>query len=155
MSASTKRNTVSSTANPVTICGARTRSGGRCRVPPMAAGRCYRHGGASKRWPVGQGPRYTHGQCVGLGWREQQARAAAHAAERHLMTLLALQRARPLTEPEQERLQEAAHAWARAAAVSDAWSIRVREQQRLYTRTMTALGEAHAPPRIIPDPVDT
>lgn len=32
-----------------TICGARTRAGGRCKNPVMASGRCRMHGGASLR----------------------------------------------------------------------------------------------------------
>jgi len=33
---------------PRTFCGARTRSGGMCRQPAMANGRCRLHGGKSK-----------------------------------------------------------------------------------------------------------
>lgn len=113
------------------------------------------HGGASKRWAIGQGPRYTHGLSVGQFDRAPKAKAEAEAAERYLMTLLALQRARPLTTLEQDRLREAAHAWARATAVSDAWRVRVREQKRLYDkgRAQQQNGEAHAPPRV-PNPLD-
>ena len=39
----------------VPACGARTRTGGQCRVPPMANGRCRDHGGLST------GPRTAEG----------------------------------------------------------------------------------------------
>lgn len=40
-------------------CGAKTRSGGRCKCAPMANGRCYRHGGATPSGP--DSVHYSHG----------------------------------------------------------------------------------------------
>jgi hypothetical protein len=43
-----------------TICGAKTRSGGRCKNAPVAAGRCRMHGGASLRGVAS--PTFKHGR---------------------------------------------------------------------------------------------
>lgn len=43
------------------ICGAKTRSGGVCRINPMANGRCRFHGGLSTGAPVGNQNALKHG----------------------------------------------------------------------------------------------
>ena len=42
-------------------CGAKTRSGARCKLPPMANGRCRMHGGTSTGAPPGNTNAVKHG----------------------------------------------------------------------------------------------
>ncbi|MGB6174892.1 MAG: HGGxSTG domain-containing protein [Methylocella sp.] len=45
-------------------CGARTRSGSRCRSPAMPNGRCRLHGGMSLGAPKGNKNALKHGRCA-------------------------------------------------------------------------------------------
>ncbi len=59
-------------------CGARTRSGSRCRSPAMPNGRCRLHGGMSPGAPKGNKNAFKHGRYT----------AEAIANRREIATLL-------------------------------------------------------------------
>jgi hypothetical protein len=65
-------------------CGARTRSGGACRGPAMANGRCRMHGGAST------GPRTVAGRerARRAGWKHGGRSAEAMAERKAAAALL-------------------------------------------------------------------
>lgn len=52
---------VADTRTRASRCGAKTRSGHRCRNAPMPNGRCYYHGGPSPGAPLGNRNALKHG----------------------------------------------------------------------------------------------
>lgn len=59
---------------PRTFCGAKTRTGGRCKQPAMANGKCRLHGGRSLSGK--QHGRYKHGKFTRAA-KEERRRLAA------------------------------------------------------------------------------
>ena len=55
---------------PRVFCGAKTRTGGRCKQPAMANGRCRLHGGKSLSGK--QHGRYKHGRYTRAAIEEQR-----------------------------------------------------------------------------------